>query len=84
MSSGVRCAGRVVDGGGRPVPHAFVMVVDGPVPVPEIALVTDDDGRFALTLPAGRWTVQARDEQRAGDAQVAVAAPDASVTIVIA
>ena len=83
MNSGVRCAGRVVDGGGRPVPQAFVVVVDGPVPVPEIALVTDDDGRFVLTLPAGRWTMQARDERRDGDAQVAVAAPETSVTIVI-
>lgn len=83
MSAEVRCVGRVVDADGRPVPQAFVMVVDGPVPVPEIALVTDDRGRFALTLPPGRWIVQARDEHRVGNAHMAVAAPETAVIIVI-
>jgi hypothetical protein len=83
MIAGVRCTGRVVDRDGRPVPHAFIMIVDGPLPVPEIALVADDGGRFTFALPPGRWTVQARGERGAGDTSVSVEPPETTITIVV-
>jgi hypothetical protein len=51
--------GEVVDGDGRPVPAVAVVVIEGTVPVPEIALLTDDAGRFSLRLPSGRFTIEA-------------------------
>lgn len=77
------CAGRVVDLAGRPVPGAFVTVTSGPLPVPEIALVTDLDGGFDLRLPAGSWTLQARIEQRVGEAQAGIGPPEAPGTVKI-
>jgi hypothetical protein len=59
MSLARRRHGRVVDTAGRPVPSAFVTVIEGTVPVPEIALVTGEEGEFAMTLPEGRFRVQA-------------------------
>jgi len=43
--------GEVVDASGRPVPNARVMVLTGPGSFPDIALLTDDEGRFTLGLP---------------------------------
>lgn len=37
---------------GEPVPLARVLIAGGPVPVPDIAALTDAEGRFALSLPA--------------------------------
>jgi hypothetical protein len=59
MSPAYRRRGRVVDTAGRPVPGAFVTVTEGPVPVPEIALVTGKEGEFAMALPEGRFRVRA-------------------------
>ena len=36
----------------EPVPLARVFIASGPVPVPDIAALTDAEGRFALSLPA--------------------------------
>jgi Carboxypeptidase regulatory-like domain len=33
------------------VPEARVFIAGGPVPVPDIAALTDADGRFTLSLP---------------------------------
>ena len=52
-------AGVVVDASGRPVPDATVTVVESTSPVPELALLTDDAGRFSLRLPSGRFTLEA-------------------------
>jgi Carboxypeptidase regulatory-like domain len=45
-------AGVVRGPAGEPVPQARVFVARGPVPVPDIAALTDAEGRFALSLPA--------------------------------
>jgi hypothetical protein len=50
------CRGRVVDAAGKPVRGALVAELSG---VPEIALVTDEEGRFAVNLPAGRYRFRA-------------------------
>ena len=45
-------AGYVRDAAGAPVEHARVAFADAPVPVPDVALLTGPDGRFALAAPA--------------------------------
>jgi hypothetical protein len=44
-------AGVVVDARGNPVEEARVYFVEGPVPLPDIAALTDSAGRFALSAP---------------------------------
>lgn len=64
---------------GTPVAGARVVVTASPVPVPEIAAVTDTEGRFALSAPApGRYTLTAHAEGTPGKsaaAAVTVASP---------
>lgn len=50
------CHGRVVDSTGKPVAGALVSEASG---VPEIALVTDEDGRFSPRLRPGRYRFKA-------------------------
>jgi hypothetical protein len=45
-------AGVVRGPGGEQLPQARVFIARGPVPVPDIAALTDAEGRFALSLPA--------------------------------
>ena len=45
-------AGVVRGPAGEPVPLARVFISGGPVPVPDIAALTDAGGRFTLSLPA--------------------------------
>ena len=45
-------SGVVLGPDGEPVPLARVFVARGPVPVPDIAALTDVEGRFAMSLPA--------------------------------
>lgn len=79
--------GRVVRAGtGEPVADATVTIVVAAGPVPDIAPLTDEDGRFRLDgLPPGDWTLLAlgaRDER--GQATVRVPAGGvAEVTIVL-
>ena len=52
--------GRVVDGTGQPVADATVVVIDAPVPVPDVAAVSDEDGRFVFGgLSAGTYRLRA-------------------------
>jgi hypothetical protein len=45
-------AGVVHGSAGEPVPQARVFVARSPVPVPDIAALTDTEGRFTVSLPA--------------------------------
>jgi len=64
-------AGRVLDAKGVPVEHARVAFADAPVAVPDIAILTGADGRFALGAPApGRYELLAATDEL--DARVAV------------
>jgi len=65
-------AGRVVDQRGDPVPDALVSIVAGTVPMPEIALLVDADGRFGLRMPHGRFTLRAHGGGGSGDAEVEI------------
>lgn len=52
--------GRVLTPSGRPVAAASVLVgsLDRPAPaVPEMAVMTGPDGRYAWDLPSGNWEV---------------------------
>jgi Carboxypeptidase regulatory-like domain len=43
--------GIVRDPGGKPVAGARISFVQSPVPMPDVALVTGEDGRFTLGVP---------------------------------
>ncbi|MEU8661539.1 hypothetical protein, partial [Actinoplanes philippinensis] len=49
---------------------ATVVIVAGSVPMPEIALLADADGRFGLRLPPGIFTLRAHGPAGAGDTAV--------------
>jgi hypothetical protein len=51
-------SGLVKDPGGRPVPLARVYFTESPVPLPDIAALTNDNGEFSLSVPiAGRYKI---------------------------
>ena len=63
-------AGVVVDAEGNPVEEARVYFVEGPVPLPDIAALTDKSGRFALSAPAsGTYQLGFASEGPAGFVQ---------------
>lgn len=44
---------------GKPVSNARVYFTAGPVPLPEIAAITDSSGEFSLTAPApGEYVIE--------------------------
>lgn len=44
---------------GKPIANARVYFTSGPVPLPEIAALTDEDGKFSLTAPApGEYVIE--------------------------
>lgn len=74
-------AGLVATASGAPVAGAMIMArsIDSPSrPVPEIAVLSGGDGRFAWPLPPGRYELSALVEGRAGPA-VAVTVPPGGV-----
>jgi hypothetical protein len=63
-------AGVVVDAEGNPVEEARVYFVEGPVPLPDIAALTDSSGRFALSAPvSGTYQLGVAAEVPAGFVQ---------------
>jgi Carboxypeptidase regulatory-like domain len=60
-------AGVVVDAEGHPVEEARVYFVEGPIPLPDIAALTDRSGRFALSAPgSGTYQLGVASEGAAG------------------
>lgn len=45
-------SGTVLDPDGQPVADARVYFLEGPVPLPDVAVLTDRNGEFTLTAPA--------------------------------
>ena len=63
----IEIAGVVVDEEGNPVEEARVYFVEGPVPLPDIAALTDSSGRFALSAPtSGTYQLGIASEGPAG------------------
>ena len=74
--------GTVVGARGAPFAGARVYFVEGPVPLPDIAAVTDSNGRFTLTAPApGTYTVGGAFDDVATSERVTVAEGECEVTL---
>jgi hypothetical protein len=73
--------GRVVDAAGASVGGARVTIVESPAPMPEMAILTGVDGRFALNLPPGRFTLRADGDE--GDWGMATFDSEAGAEIVL-
>jgi hypothetical protein len=74
--------GAVVDPQGRPVAEAAVAIVESTAPIPEIALLTDDAGRFSLQLPSGRFTLEAHGlNDMKGRRTIEVSVPETEIRI---
>jgi hypothetical protein len=76
-------SGRVVHSDGQPVPGALVSIVESTVPMPEIAMKADEDGRFALRLPPGRFRLRAHGQDGTGDVEVEGAPAEDEIVIVL-
>jgi hypothetical protein len=77
MTTPAVLSGVVLDASGMPVPNARLYFVSGPAPVPDIAALSDSDGRFSLTAPAaGTYTVECSADGYAA-MQLSVSVPSA-------
>ena len=57
-------SGVVHDQRGKPVANARVYFTDGPVPLPDIAALTDVNGAFSLTAPApGKYVIECATDE---------------------
>jgi hypothetical protein len=66
------------------VPNARIVIIASTVPMPEIALVSDSQGRFALRLPPGHFTLRAHSSDGAvGEVEVQGAPNTDEILIVI-
>jgi hypothetical protein len=60
-------AGMIVDAEDNPIEGARVYFVEGPVPLPDIAALTDESGHFALSVPvSGTYQLGVASEGSAG------------------
>lgn len=75
--------GLVLDARGHPVAGARISWARAPVPVPDMALLTDPNGRFALAAPApGRYTLRCdSDQQGSAEEQVQATGQALQVTL---
>jgi hypothetical protein len=62
MNAGaLRVVGTVLDRDGHPAARATVMWLQGPVPLPDVALLTGADGSFVMSAPvAGQYALGCR------------------------
>jgi len=72
----------VTDPAGRPVPQARVYVVDAPVALPDVAVLTDANGTFRLSLPApGTYRIGVSADGHAQQTATVVAAPGPPIAL---
>ena len=78
--------GTVFDAAGRPVARARVYVKTSPVPVPDVSILADAQGRFRLNVPsAGNYEIGASSDAFGSGAVVVTVGPqDSSVQIKLA
>ncbi len=75
--------GVVTDPAGSPVAGVPVALTAGPVPFPDLAVLTADDGTFTLGVPApGEYRVAVHGSGTSAEATVTVAGR-ATVTLVL-
>jgi hypothetical protein len=59
----LQVAGTVLDRAGRPAGGATVMWLQGPVPLPDVALLTQADGSFVMSAPVpGAYRLACRSD----------------------
>ena len=76
--------GAVTDPSGQPVAGAAVLIASAPVPVPDIAGLTGEDGRFSITAPvAGAYRVGVHGERGSVEVAVTVAGAEVEVAVVL-
>ena len=76
--------GHVVDADGEPVPEATIVIIESSVPMPEIALRADEDGRFMVRLPRGRFTLRAHDQDgESGETELEIEEEETEFVVVI-
>ncbi|MEV6751075.1 carboxypeptidase-like regulatory domain-containing protein [Streptomyces sp. NPDC051214] len=72
--SAVEITGVVRDTSGTPVTGAHVLFTEGPQPLPDIAALTDAEGRFSLVAPtAGEYRLICRADPLLGPSGTAEA-----------
>lgn len=50
--------GVVRDNAGKPIADARIYFTDSPMPLPDIAMLTDGNGKYSLSVPsAGKYTI---------------------------
>jgi hypothetical protein len=77
-------SGHVVDASGDPVPEATIVIVESSVPMPEIALLADENGRFVVRLPPGHFRLRAHDPAgEAGEVELEIGEGEIEFSIVI-
>ncbi len=51
-------SGIVRDNGGKPIADAQIYFTDSPMPLPDIAMLTDSNGTFSLSVPStGKYSI---------------------------
>lgn len=76
-------SGQVLDAAGQPVAGAVLVWAAGPVALPDIALLSADDGRFTLAAPApGRYTLACRSDTH-GQTQATFDVAAGTVTLLL-
>ena len=75
--------GQVLDAAGHPVARARVYVVKAPGPIPDVAVLTGPDGRFALAAArAGAYEIAcSTDRSGSASATAVVGAHDAVIEL---
>ncbi len=75
--------GKVVDGTGHGVAEATVVILKAPGPVPDIAAVSDESGRFSFgEMQAGRYRLKAQGpDSSEGEDDVTVPPERALITL---
>lgn len=74
--------GAVTDPSGRPVVGAIVLIASSPVPVPDIAALTGQDGTFSIAVPAeGEYRLVVRSQIDLVEVTVDIAAAEAQVAV---
>jgi hypothetical protein len=64
--------GLVLSDTDEPVAGALLEIVEASVPLPEIGLTTDGEGRFSINLPDGTFRLRAHRGRHRGEATLDV------------
>ncbi|MDB5191871.1 MAG: hypothetical protein JWQ96_1434 [Segetibacter sp.] len=71
------------DSSGTPIPHAIVMIVDGPSDFNDMASVSNDNGEFYISnvVIPGRYVLQIQENNQQKRKEVNLSSADSEVNI---